>query len=730
MLKLPQPTLLRATRNNEFWKKAAYRYAWPAEAEKSPAELPPRTKSDQALLLIKPGATFMAHKVLYEISNKPSSSNPTGAAYQCLEVQPQPDIGITETAFIWTTYNGREYVEVVAPDTSKLSVVVEAQKITIGKVTVAQGKLQEYTKIGEQPATDIPDDIWVTQNRFKPPRSGNEATFYIDGLDAMEAIATAMLAAKKSIHITGFWISPDIIILGAKESSSNEATSERSLRSILKEKAQAGVAVRILLYDPPLDRGLGEDLVKTDLETECPGKIHVILLRPASSSVLIPSYWTHHQKTVVIDDTIAFLGGIDLTRGRRDTGKHSLNPQGTSEDNKYNPQSDNGPHGQNDIIRMPWHDIHLQLKGAAAVDVACNFVERWNSSPAAQFISTLGDPSYIGLSTTGPHTVQIARTLGTEKGIEEMYVNLISEAKSYIHIEQQFFSSLLKSDNTFNNLVVSAIAERLDKAIRSNESFRVYIIIPQYPEGRLSTLETREVIHWHYRTIIRKIPQGSEKEIDENSLYGRAIKSAQASLPGTQRSIADCMNFLKSYVNFFNLVSSESVGGTWRYSQIYVHAKMMIVDDRYALIGSANINDRSMLANRDTEIAALVADRTFARNLRVSLWREHLGLLEPSGWTDPERRELESLIEAPPSAKLHERILQIARANTSALESTFPGFPRDAFATLEQQKAAEALALGDSSALSQLRGRLTLFPLYWLRKEDLETTGYPDDAFQ
>ncbi len=64
--------------------------------------------------------------------------------------------------------------------------------------------------------------------------------------------------------------------------------------------------------------------------------------------------------------------------------------------------------------------------------------------------------------------------------------------------------------------------------------------------------------------------------------------------------------------------------------QVYVHSKMLVVDDEVAIIGSANITDRSMLGDRDSEIAVVIRSGAFARGLREHLWREHLGLLGAS----------------------------------------------------------------------------------------------------
>lgn len=99
------------------------------------------------------------------------------------------------------------------------------------------------------------------------------------------------------------------------------------------------------------------------------------------------------------------------------------------------------------------------------------------------------------------------------------------------------------------------------------------------------------------------------------------------------------------YISFFSLRQHGQLpDGSPIHEQVYVHSKLMIVDDRVAIIGSANINDRSLRGSRDSEIAVIVEDGMivpsrmngnsymvgrFAHSLRMRLWRLHLGL-DPS----------------------------------------------------------------------------------------------------
>ncbi|KAG6585979.1 Phospholipase D zeta 1, partial [Cucurbita argyrosperma subsp. sororia] len=143
-----------------------------------------------------------------------------------------------------------------------------------------------------------------------------------------------------------------------------------------------------------------------------------------------------------------------------------------------------------------------------------------------------------------------------------------------------------------------------------------------YIEGGLDdsgAASVRAIMHWQYRTICR----------GQNSIFHNLYD-----LLGSK--VHDYISFygLRSYGKLFD-------GGPVATSQVYVHSKIMIVDDCIALIGSANINDRSLLGSRDSEIAIVIEDKElinsymggqpwkagkFCWSLRLSLWSEHLGL--------------------------------------------------------------------------------------------------------
>jgi phospholipase D1/2 len=174
----------------------------------------------------------------------------------------------------------------------------------------------------------------------------------------------------------------------------------------------------------------------------------------------------------------------------------------------------------------------------------------------------------------------------------------------------------------------------------------VIIVLPNFPEGSFFAPEVRMVMKWTYETICR----------GDTSLISQLQRAGV--------NVAEYISFHQlrawGYLDQVRVAICRPTTRPWQApdalrrrthahahqgpvsNQVYVHCKCMIVDDVWAVIGSANINDRSMLGVRDSEVAIITRDKapadgkmngrnarvsSFAQSLRISLWREHLGLL-------------------------------------------------------------------------------------------------------
>ena len=145
------------------------------------------------------------------------------------------------------------------------------------------------------------------------------------------------------------------------------------------------------------------------------------------------------------------------------------------------------------------------------------------------------------------------------------------------------------------------------------------------------------------------------------------------------------------WVTLLNLRNWEKLGENYVTEQVYVHSKLMIVDDAHVLLGSANINDRSLLGQRDSELAVLVQDeevaytdlnctgvknnpvRKFAHALRVKLWKKHFGLRVPQ--VRP-AFGLEKVMGQPARPSTRQAIQKQAAANSALYEAAFDFIPR------------------------------------------------------
>nr|XP_013800635.1 PREDICTED: phospholipase D1-like [Apteryx mantelli mantelli] len=291
--------------------------------------------------------------------------------------------------------------------------------------------------------------------------------------------------------------------------------------------------------------------------------------------------------------------------------------------------------------RMPWHDISSVVHGKAARDVARHFIQRWNfakimkpkyRSLSYPFLLPKSQETANELKYQVPEavhaTVQVIRSAADwsagikyhEESIHNAYVSVINNSKHYIYIENQFFISCA-DDKVVWNKIGDAIAQRILKAHRENKRFRVYVVIPLLPgfEGDISTgggNALQAIMHFNYRTMCR----------GENSILGQ-LK-------------AEVGDKWINYISFCGLRTYAELEGKLVTELIYVHSKLLIADDNTVIIGSANINDRSMLGKRDSEIAIIVQDTEtipsmmdgehysagkFAQSLRLRCFRVVLG---------------------------------------------------------------------------------------------------------
>ncbi|KAI3494535.1 hypothetical protein L1887_40667 [Cichorium endivia] len=329
-----------------------------------------------------------------------------------------------------------------------------------------------------------------------------------------------------------------------------------------------------------------------------------------------------------------------------------------------------------------------------------------------------------------------AGTSQVEESIHKAYCSLIEKAEHFIYIENQFFISGLSGDEIIRNRVLESLHRRILKAYYENQYFRVIIVIPLLPgfQGGLDDVgaaSVRAIMHWQYRTISRG---------------NRSILHNLSQLLGPK---------VHDYISFYGLRAHGRLShdGLLASSPVYVHSKVMIVDDNTVLVGSANINDRSLLGLRDSEIGVLIEDKEvvessmggnpwkagkFALSLRLSLWSEHLGL---------HSSEINKIADPVIDSTYKDIWMATAKTNTMIYQDVFACIPNDlihsraslrqcvserksklghttidlgiAPKSLESYEDGNVKGIDPMNRLDAVKGHLVSFPTEFMSQEDL-----------
>ncbi|TKA62846.1 hypothetical protein B0A55_11011, partial [Friedmanniomyces simplex] len=235
---------------------------------------------------------------------------------------------------------------------------------------------------------------------FAPERDGNRIKWYIDGRDYFHAVSVALERAKETIYIADWWLSPELFL--RRPPAFNP---EWRLDTVLKRAAERGVKVYVIVYKE-VEAAVSCNSIHTKhaLEALCPegspGYRNIIVMRHPDHNVFenagdMTFYWAHHEKFIVIDYDLAFIGGLDLCFGRWDNRQHPLSdahPAGVEtevfpgQDFNNNRIMDfqsvqdwkSNELSKAEYGRMPWHDVAMGVIGPCVYDIAEHFILRWN----------------------------------------------------------------------------------------------------------------------------------------------------------------------------------------------------------------------------------------------------------------------------------------------------------------------------------------------------------------
>ncbi|WP_102142704.1 phospholipase D family protein [Mycobacterium sp. QGD 101] len=433
------------------------------------------------------------------------------------------------------------------------------------------------------PASDLPG--WCVGNRVAPLVHG--ATYF-------DHLVTEVEALKRGDYVffTDWRGDPD-------EKLRDDGPT---IAELFCNAARRGVVVKGLVWRSHLDK-----FAYSEEENQHLGEA----IEAAGGEVLLDQRvrmgGSHHQKLVVIrhpdapDRDVAFAGGIDLCHSRRDDSSHRGDPQAVRMSKRY------GEH-------PPWHDVQLRLQGPVVGALDTTFRERWNDPAPLDTLSPIAwiqdklrgadlspgrlPPQSADPPPCGKHAVQVLRTYPDahfeydfaphgERSVARGYTKAVGRARRLIYLEDQYLWS-------------KRVAGLFAKALRDNPDLHLIAVVPRYPDvdGRLAL---------------------------------------SPNMVGRQQALDACRKAGQERVHVFDM---ENHDGT----PVYVHAKVCVIDDVWACVGSDNFNRRSW--THDSELACAVLDEAglFARDLRLRLLREHLdraadgseddGLVEPETVVD------------------------------------------------------------------------------------------------
>jgi phosphatidylserine/phosphatidylglycerophosphate/cardiolipin synthase-like enzyme len=281
--------------------------------------------------------------------------------------------------------------------------------------------------------------LWAAAD--PPPRPGNEFEVLIDGEHALPLIAEAVAGARSSVHIAGWHVTPHFGL--------TRGGAARRLRDILGELAER-VDVRVLLWG-------GSPLPVFSPDRAAVRRVRDELTRGTRVRCALDTHerpmHCHHEKLVIVDGEVAFVGGIDITSlggDRFDSSEHPMRN------------------------RLGWHDAASRLAGPAVTDVATHFAARWHATTGERLQTV--SPRVAGeielqVVRTVPERIYAALPRGDFR-ILEAYRRALRSARELVYLESQFL---------WSQQIVELLADKLRDP--PSDGFRVVVLLPAKPNN-------------------------------------------------------------------------------------------------------------------------------------------------------------------------------------------------------------------------------------------------------
>ncbi len=404
------------------------------------------------------------------------------------------------------------------------------------------------------------------------------AAVLIDAAEYFGALRESLLRAERSIFVLGWELHSRTCLHGDDDTKQRRSTTElgKLLRRMLRHKRE--LEIRILLWDHSLFFAAQRELFpRWMFGWRKRRRVEVRL------DNRLPLGAAHHEKLVVIDDAVAYCGGIDLTLRRWDTPDHRpVEPRRCDAQNR--------PY-------IPVHDVQMVVDAEAAAALGQRARERWETAGGGRPppLEPRGDPwprrvvpEFVDAEVGVIRTVGAVEAKGEEiREGERSIVDAIWRAERLIYIENQYITA---------RVVAAALVARM----RVNRALEVLVITSREPRGWLEA---------------------------ETMGAGRQLFMAAFDEGDLRRRIHFLYPFARGFPGDEEYEpANKHADGTY---SIHVHAKVLIVDDAFMRIGSSNLNNRSMGFDTECDLgieARSAAQRAAIAGVRNRLIAEHWGL--------------------------------------------------------------------------------------------------------